>query len=337
MTRKDLFVPTERESGLHVQSRRSTRRRIGDRVVELGFMYYGDRNIDADTVAGLARHAEAVGFESFWVPEHQALYPRAAVEMAAFGMAFDYTRPHPDSLMVLGLAGAVTERIVLGSFLILPCHHPVPLAKQLATLDVLTRGRVRLCVGVGDLPREAEACGADFHSRGRRTDEAIDVLRLLWGSDERGAVFDGEFFRLRNMVSYPQPYHGRQIPIDIGGASAPAVRRAGERGDGFYPSYSQSEEGFVASIRKVREIAKRAGRDAEQIQISRTIWLGETEPDVVERSVELGVDRFIAMAKMVDPDEIKSHMSELAGRFLQPVGGDTGDEHDRVDARAASR
>jgi probable F420-dependent oxidoreductase len=280
--------------------------------VRFGFMYYGDRTMDPAHIVDLAGHVEALGFESFWVPEHQALYPRAAVEMARFGLALDYTRPHPDALQVLGLVAAVTERITLEAFLILPCHHPVVLAKQLATLDVLSRGRARLCVGVGDLPRELEACGVDFPSRGRVADECIDVLRALWSCDRRGASYAGEFFTLRNMVSYPQPYGRPAIPIDVGGASRAAMRRAGQRGDGFYPSYSQSHDEFVAGLDTVRALAAGAGRDPGSIVFSRTIWLGETPADQIDEAIALGVRRFVCMAKMADPAEVKDHLATLA-------------------------
>src|SRR5690606_37265318 len=120
--------------------------------------------------------------------------------------------------------------------LVLPNHHPVPLAKRLATIDQLSNGRVRLCVGVGWMREEIEACGADFETRGRRTDEAIDVLRLLWSEHgPEGVSHTGEFFSFANAHSYPKPAQTRGIPIHIGGHSVAAARRAGRRGDGFQP------------------------------------------------------------------------------------------------------
>ncbi|MCI2421414.1 LLM class flavin-dependent oxidoreductase [Saccharopolyspora sp. K220] len=96
----------------------------------------------------------------------------------------------------MSFVAAATERILLGTgVLLLPYHHPVTLAKRLATVDVLSKGRMRLlAIGVGALPGEASAVGVDFDSRGRRADEAIDVMRLLWGGDEEGVSFQGEFF-----------------------------------------------------------------------------------------------------------------------------------------------
>ena len=92
-----------------------------------------------------------------------------------------------------------------------------------------------LGVGVGALPGEAEAGGVDFRSRGRRADEAIDVLRLLWSGDDRGVSFDGEFFSFRNLCTFPKPIGGGSLPIHVGGSSPAAARRAGLRGDGYFP------------------------------------------------------------------------------------------------------
>ncbi len=101
------------------------------------------------------------------------------------------------------------------------------LAKRLATLDVLAKGRMRLLtVGVGSLPGEAQAGGVDFASRGRRADEAIDVLRLLWSGDESGVSFDGEFFSFSDLCSFPKPVGGGTLPVHIGGSSQAAARRA---------------------------------------------------------------------------------------------------------------
>jgi len=120
--------------------------------------------------------------------------------------------------------------------LLLPYHHPVVLAKRLATIDVLSQGRMRLLtVGLGVLPGEAQAMGVDFATRGRRADEAIDVLRLLWTGGESGVSFDGEFFAFQNMCSFPKPHNAETLPIHVGGSSKAAARRAGRRGDGYFP------------------------------------------------------------------------------------------------------
>ena len=188
-------------------------------------------DVDPDAMIAVARHAEDYGFESFYVPEHIALYLGAALGPQAIPPDL----PIADPLECLSFIAAATERILLGTgVLLLPYHNPVVLAKRLSTLYVLSKGRMRLLtVGVGSLPGEAAAVGADFSTRGRRADEAIDVLRLLWDGDENGVSFDGEFFSFTRLCSFPKPL-GR-LPIHVGGSSPAAARRAGLRGDGYFP------------------------------------------------------------------------------------------------------
>lgn len=137
--------------------------------------YHG---VDPDNLVSYARCAEECGFESFYVPEHVVLYPGATIGR----WEIPPTLPYFDPIDCLGFVAASTRRILLGTgVLVLPYHHPVVLAKRLATVDVLSKGRMRLLtVGLGGLPGEAAAFGVDYRSRGRRADEAIDVMRLLW-------------------------------------------------------------------------------------------------------------------------------------------------------------
>ena len=187
--------------------------------------------VDPDAMIAVARHAEACGFESFYVPEHVALYPGAS-----FGaVTFPADLPIADPLECLSFVAAATERILLGTgVLLLPYHEPVVLAKRLATIDLLSKGRMRLLtIGVGSLPGEAAAVGVDYATRGRRADEAIDALRLLWAGDANGVSFDGEFFSFTGACSFPKPV--RPLPLHVGGSSPAAARRAGLRGDGYFP------------------------------------------------------------------------------------------------------
>src|SRR5213083_1747883 len=176
---------------------------------------------DPDQMVAVARHAEQCGFESFYFPEHIALYPGATVGP----VTIPASTPVADPLECLAFVAAATERILLGTGVLqLPYHHPVTLAKRLATLDVLSKGRMRLLtVGLGALPGEAAAVGVDFATRGRRADEAIDVMRLLWAGDERGVSFDGEFFSFSNLCSFPKPHNVQILPIHIGGSTRAAA------------------------------------------------------------------------------------------------------------------
>ena len=181
--------------------------------------YYG---MDPDRIIPYAQHAEDCGFESLYLPEHIVLYPGAMLGPTEIPPSL----PYADPLDCLSFVAAATQRILLGTgVLLLPYHHPVVLAKRLATIDVLSKGRMRLLtVGLGTLPGEARAMGVDFSTRGRRADEAIDVMRLLWAGGEEGVSFDGEFFAFDNLCSFPKPYGVTHLPIHIGGSSRAAAR-----------------------------------------------------------------------------------------------------------------
>src|SRR5580693_2160842 len=224
--------------------------------MKFGLMYNtGFLGTDPDQMIAVARHAEQCGFESFYTPEHIALYPGASVGPAVFPAA----TPIADPLECLAFVAAATERILLGTgVLLLPYHQPVVLAKRLATLDVLSKGRMRLLtVGVGALPGEATAVGVDFASRGRRADEAIDALRLLWSGDENGVSFDGEFFSFTRLCSFPKPL--APLPIHIGGSSRAAARRAGLRGDGYFPGGRLTAPERASQLEEMRASARAAG------------------------------------------------------------------------------
>ena len=223
--------------------------------MKFGFIYNtGYYGTDPDQLIAAARHAEACGFESFYLTEHIALYPGATVGPVTIPASL----PIADPLECLSFVAAATERILLGTaVLLVPYHQPVILAKRLATIDVLSKGRMRLLtVGVGALPGEAAAAGVDFATRGRRADEAIDVLRLLWSGDENGVSFDGEFFSFTNLCSFPKPL--APLPIHVGGSSLAAARRAGLRGDGYFPGGQAHRAG--ASQPAPGDAGHRAGR-----------------------------------------------------------------------------
>src|SRR6202035_694523 len=149
---------------------------------------------------------------------------------------------------------------------VLPAHHPVVLAKRLATVDRLSKGRVRLCIGLGWMREELEACGADFASRGRRADESIDVMRALWADTEPdGASFEGEFFRFSHAHTHPKPYLPAGIPIHIGGHSPGSIRRAARRGDGWQPLGLSGDE-LLDALALLRRETDSAGREPDALE-----------------------------------------------------------------------
>ncbi|GAA3394405.1 TIGR03619 family F420-dependent LLM class oxidoreductase [Cryptosporangium minutisporangium] len=275
--------------------------------MEFGVSYStATAGMDPDRLVGFARHAEACGFESFFVNEHLVLYPGAKLGPFDFPPAL----PYADPLDCLSFVAASTERILLGTaVLLLPYRHPVVLAKRLATIDALSRGRMRLLtVGVGTLPGEAAAVGVDFSSRGRRADEAIDVLRLLWRGDEHGVSHHGEFFGFENICSFPKPYGVAELPIHVGGSSRAAARRAGRRGNGYFPGGALTPQERVEQLELARAEARGAGRDPDALEYTR--WGSiDLEPAQVEAYAAQGVTRLVVGA------ETTEQLSAFAKRF----------------------
>jgi probable F420-dependent oxidoreductase len=170
--------------------------------------------------------------------------------------------PVPEVMTTLAAIAARTTRLKFGpSVVVLPYRTPVVAAKEMATVDWLSQGRLFPAVGVGvELPREFEASGVAFAERGRRTDEAIRVMRLLWTQDE--VTFQGDFYKLDRISIFPKPWQ-TPPPIWIGGKSEAAMRRTARLGDGWIPSFITPDE-MRAGVQKVHDLAAAAGRQVPE-------------------------------------------------------------------------
>jgi probable F420-dependent oxidoreductase len=213
----------------------------------------------------LGRSAEAAGFESVWTVEH-ILYPEGYESQypydASGKMPGTSENPIPDPLIWLSyVAGATTTLRLATGISLLPERHPVTYAKEVATLDAMSGGRVELGIGIGWLKEEFEALGIPWERRGPRTEEYMEVMRRLWAADD--VSFDGEFVSFANITSNPKPADGR-VPIHIGGHSRAAAERAGRVGDGFWPGKGDLKELYDI----VRQTAADAGRDPEAIEMT---------------------------------------------------------------------
>jgi probable F420-dependent oxidoreductase len=268
--------------------------------------------VDPDRIMSYAQHAEECGFESFYLPEHVALYPGAKIGP----MELTTSLPFGDPLDCLSFVAAVTQRILLGTAaLLVPYHQPVLLAKRLATVDVLSKGRMRLLtVGVGALPGEAQAVGVDFATRGRRADEAIDVLRLLWAGGEDGVSFAGEFYSFDGVCSFPKPVGVAHLPIHVAGSSLAAARRAGRRGDGYFPGGALTQEERRVQFELARTTAIEAGRGADTLEYTRWGSIEMSTQDA-EAFAEQGVTRIVVSPTGADPARQRDEMSAFAERF----------------------
>ena len=246
------------------------------------------RFVDPARAVELVQAAEDAGFESAWTVEHtviphgyQSQYPYSPTGKLPGGDGdFDL----PDPLIWMAYVAAATTRIKLATgVIILPQHNPVITAKQVATLDYMSAGRVILGVGVGWLKEEFDAVNSPFEERGARTDEYIKVMRELWSADSPS--FEGKFFRFKDAYMRPKPIN-RSVPIVIGGHSTFAAKRAGRLGDGFFPARGAPAE----LVKLVHDTAIAAGRDPKTIEITTSL---PDNLDHLPAMVKAGVHRVL--------------------------------------------
>jgi probable F420-dependent oxidoreductase len=240
----------------------------------------------------VAQAAEAAGFESVWTGEHIVL-PDPAI--STFPLATE--TPMLDTTVALTWIAAHTKRLRLASGIILvPLRNPAVLAKELASLDVVSAGRLIIGVGAGWLEPEFRALGVSMERRGERMDDTLRAMRALWTMEHPG--HHGPFASFSEVASYPRPVQRPMPPIVIGGESPAALRRAVTMGNGWY--------GFALTVEQAKERITNLKRDTEQHE--RPVELGELEISVTPvgrfdaRSVEAyaaaGVDRLIVLPKL---------------------------------------
>lgn len=225
--------------------------------------------VDPARAVELVQAAEEAGFESAWTVEHtvipkgyQSTYPYAAGGKLPGG---DKNFVLPDPQIWMAYVAGHTKRIKFATgILILPQHNPVICAKQVATLDYMSGGRILLGIGVGWLKEEFEALGVPFAERGARTEEYMHALRALWSMES--PTFQGRFVSFKDAYMSPKPVRGT-VPLIIGGHSKAAAQRAGRLADGFFPARGASEE----LIGIVHESARAAGRDPKDIEITASL------------------------------------------------------------------
>ena len=276
------------------------------------------RYVNPSRAIELVQAGEEAGFESAWTVEHtvvpegyESTYPYSPDGKMAGGVN-DF--PLPDPLIWMAYVGAMTSKIRLATgILILPQHNPVIVAKQVASLDFMTGGRVLLGIGVGWLEEEFQALGSPFADRGRRTDEYVAVLRELWSAEK--PTFHGKTVHFEGAHCQPQPVAGK-IPIIVGGHSRAAARRAGRLGDGFKVHKKSGAEvatGRLAGrsvvlasgarfepndlpglpselVDVVRSTAEEYGRDPDAIEITASL---PDDLDEIPRLAALGVKRVL--------------------------------------------
>jgi len=292
--------------------------------MKIGFSLCNNQGIaDVQALVGLATRADELGLDSVWVHDHVFNVGHVLQRIG--------DKPYYEPLTLLSYVAARTSRVTLGtSVLVLPYHNPIRLAKVAATLDVLSGGRLVLGVGVGAIDNEMEAMGTPYKERGAFTDEAIDVMRVLWKDED--PRFTGTYSRFAGMKFSPKPTQ-KPIPIVIGGISPAAIRRAARAGDGWQP-LGFSPEALAEGIATLRAEARACGRDAAKIPVAISMTLGAparnrfalgtTSGEVLKNAQAFagaGADALLVSIVTTDPREARTAM-EMVAREVMPAVAD---------------
>lgn len=287
--------------------------------ISIAGMFGNSPRRDLGYVRDVAQSAEALGFRALYAPEHVVFF-------ASYTSAYPYSSDGApawgpetgiyDPLFVFQAAAAVTSTLhFCTGVLILPQRPILLTAKEVLSLDHLTSGRFELGVGVGWSSEEYAALGVPFARRGRRMDEYLKVLEMVWTEEQ--SSFDGEFVSFEGLVLNPKPVTPGGPPIIVGGNSAPAMRRAARSGAGWYGWWTDQD--LADELDDLRRITAehRVGDDPISVRIG--LPTGSGSPDEIAERVEearsLGVDELV-LAPLVptrDPDQAMAAWAEMAG------------------------
>jgi probable F420-dependent oxidoreductase len=287
--------------------------------VGIMFPYQVDKMADPGFLTEFAQTAEAAGFESVWVNEHMVVPTRIGEASIALHGSNPFVErgnvDRPDPLLTLCHVAAMTKTIKLGTgIMLLPQRNPVICAKEVATLDRLSGGRVLLGIGVGWLSEEAEAVGTPWHNRGARANEYIEAMRALWS--DRVATYHGKYVNFDAVHCLPLPARPGGVPIIVGGGSAAAYRRAGRLGNGFWPIGVPLEE-LGAVFEQVRAEARAAGRDPNEIELTAA---GNRDPKTLRTLMDLGVARLVVHnTRVFDAPSALRDIREVAAEIIPQV------------------
>ena len=264
--------------------------------------------------------AEERGFHSLWVAEHVVLfddyrsrYPYAADGRIPAGGESGILEPFG----ALSFLAATTERIRLGTGICLvPQRNPVYTAKEVATLDWVSGGRVDFGVGVGWLAEEFQALGVPFAQRGERCRAYLDVMRTLWCDPV--SEHHSEFYDLPACRQYPKPLQTPHPPIHFGGESDVALRRVADLGQGWY-GFNLEPDAVPERLDRLGSLLAERDRKREEIEVSVCPYLLEPGPDMVARYAEAGVDQLIVLVLGTDRDRLLRALDELARTTVEPA------------------
>jgi len=283
--------------------------------LKLGVMpVLGGPSADPGATAEFVRLVEELGCESLWAVEHVVIpggYSSTYPYDRSGRMSLDPGDDVPDPLEWLTFAAAHSGTLVLGTaMLILPEHNPVLLAKRLATVDVLSGGRLLAGVGVGWLREEYAAVGVPFEARGARADEYLAAMKALWTSWP--ASFAGSFVSFDGVHLRPRPVRPSGVPIVVGGHSAAAVRRAARYGDGLYP-LGVDLAGWESLVSLLRDECAALGRDVAAIELTAR---APSRRASAQALADLGVSRVVMRVYPSDLDSVRADVMRYQEEVL---------------------
>ncbi len=288
--------------------------------MKFGLAFASSVGTDPESALEICRRAEAVGFESVWGGEH-------VIRPTRIASPYPYTEdgimhgepetPIPDPLIWLAYVASAAPTLRLGTcILILPQRNPLVLAKELATLDHLSGGRVELGIGVGWIQEEFEALGVPWQRRGARTDEYIGALRALWKGPD--AEFHGKFVDFDPVTCSPRPLQA-SIPITVGGDTPAAVRRAARLANGYFPGTGDAET-LRALIVDLAAAAEAQGRDPDEIEVNAIFGSQIADPAAgAAQFAELGVSRAMVPAFFFGGPGGLDRLEQFAEQAIAPL------------------
>jgi probable F420-dependent oxidoreductase len=258
-----------------------------------------------DMLAAVAREAEARALHGIWVGEHVVTFEDYD---SSYPYADDGQIPLPpgtgllEPFTTLAFLAAVTSTVRLGTAMcLLPQRNPVYSAKEVATVDWLSGGRVDLGVGVGWLREEFDALGVPWPRRGARTDEYLEVLRTLWCDDP--SSFSGEFYELAPCNQHPKPVQTPHPPIHVGGESDAALRRVARRGQGWH-TFNRAPGDLPDVLARLGRFMEEEGRSLADVRVTVCPYFQPLDPDITERYAEAGADAVSAMLFAMSAEDV---------------------------------
>ena len=246
---------------------------------------------ESGDLAVVARRAEALGFDSLWIPEHPVIPVghQTPFPGAADGALPDHYNRWADPFIALTVAAGVTNRIKLGTGIcLLPERDPIVTAKVIASLDLYSNGRVILGVGGGWLREEIEIMGIPFRLRWKRLRETVEAMRLLWTQTE--ASYEGELIQFPAVRCEPKPVQKNGPPVLLGAHGRRAIERVARSYDGWFP-LAQSPQALGAEIAALRKLVKEAGRDSDRVPVTPIVdpENGNLSADTLQQYQAVGV------------------------------------------------